>query len=173
MRQKSNSEFIVNFSDEEGNLRYFKSEHFWADGVKCKYCGKQKVISKSKGLESYAYSFIHEDKPEELFNMKFDVIIGNPPYQMNGGGGTGSSAIPIYNKFIEVAKKLKPRYCSMIIPARWYSGGRGLDAFRKDMLGDRLKELHDFTDSSDCFSEVKSRRLVISYGKEIMRVIVW
>ena len=156
--KKANSEFsIVNFSDEEGNLRYFKSEHFWADGVKCKYCGvNKKLYQRNKGLESYAYSFIHEDKPEELFNMKFDVIIGNPPYQMNDGGGTGSSAIPIYNKFIEVAKKLKPRYCSMIIPARWYSGGRGLDAFRKDMLGDRsLKELHDFTDSSDCFSGVE------------------
>jgi|TARA_B110000003_G_scaffold275925_1_gene320053 site-specific DNA-methyltransferase (adenine-specific) len=156
--KKANGEYsIVNFGDEEGNLKYIESHHFWADGIKCKYCGvNKKLYQRNKGLESYAYSFIHEDKPEELFNMKFDVIIGNPPYQMNDGGGTGSSAVPLYQKFVDVSKRLKPRFCSMIIPSRWYSGGRGLDEFRKNMLTDEsLKELHDFEDSSDCFSGVE------------------
>ena len=155
--KKANGEYsIVDFSDEEGNLRYIDSHHFWADGVKCKYCGvNKKLYQRNKGLESYAYSFIHEDKPEELFNMKFDVIIGNPPYQMEDGGH-GSSATPLYNKFIETAKKLKPRFITMIIPSRWFAGGRGLDSFRKSMLNDKsLKELHDFPDSSDCFPGVE------------------
>ncbi len=155
--KKANGEYsIVNFSDEEGNLKYVDSQHFWADGIKCKYCGvNKKLYHRNKGLESYAYSFIHEDKPQEIFDMKFDVIIGNPPYQMTDGGH-GSSATPLYNKFVETAKKLKPRFITMIIPSRWFAGGRGLASFRKSMLNDKsLKELHDFPDSSDCFPGVQ------------------
>ena len=154
--KKANGEYsIVDFADEEGNLKYIDSHHFWADGVKCKYCGvNKKLYQRNKGLESYAYSFIHEDKSEELFNMKFDVIIGNPPYQMQTGT-TSAQATPVYDKFVNTAIKLKPRYLTMIIPSRWFSGGMGLNDFRKKMLSDkRIRKIVDFPNSKDCFSDV-------------------
>jgi site-specific DNA-methyltransferase (adenine-specific) len=144
------------FENEQGNIFFKVMKHSWELG-KCIHCGaSQEVYKRDDSLETYAYPFLHEDITKNIFkNMKFDVIIGNPPYQLNDGGGTGMSAKPIYHKFIEQAKKLNPRFLAMIIPARWYSGGKGLDDFRASMINDtRIKKVVDFENSNEIFPGV-------------------
>ena len=147
---------ISKFPTASGNILYKNIKHTWVNG-KCKYCGaSQAVYDRGSEAEQYAYMFIHTDNPNLFFqNMKFDVIVGNPPYQLNDGGGSGSSAKPLYDKFVEQAKKLKPKYITMIMPSRWMTGGKGLDGFRETMIKDRrIQMMHDYMDASLCFSGV-------------------
>ena len=146
---------VARFDNVDGNIRYKSVRHTWENG-KCIYCGASQASNdRSEELESHAYEFIHWLNPEEIFGMKFDVIISNPPYQLSTGG-SGVQATPIYNRFIMQAKTLKPRYMSMIVPARWFSGGFGLESFRNEMLNDNsLREIHDYPEASDCFSGVQ------------------
>lgn len=131
------------FSKPEGNIHFGRVEHAWQNG-RCVHCGASKdAYDRGPELETHAYRFLHAEKPEELFNMKFDVIISNPPYQMGSDGGTRD--IPIYNKFVDQAKKLNPRFLSMIIPSRWMASGLGLSEFRSSMLADRrIRKLVDY-----------------------------
>lgn len=154
----ANGEYSVctDFDTEQGNIKYDRLQHTWQNG-KCTYCSaSEEVYSRTEDLETYAYQFIHTDKPQNIFNMKFDVIIGNPPYQLNNGGGSGSGASPIYQEFVAQAKKLNPRFLTMIIPSRWYTiTGQPLKRFREEMLNDKsLKRIVDYPDANDCFPGV-------------------
>jgi hypothetical protein len=145
------------FANEDGNIWFDRTEHSWSNG-RCSFCGANKAeYARSRELETHAYAFIHSDDVQSSLSsmfgekMHFDVIIGNPPYQLSDGG-FGTSAVPIYQNFVEQAKNLEPRFLAMVVPARWFSGGRGLDKFRESMLNDnRLRVIADFPDSNDVF----------------------
>lgn len=149
------------FVSDSGNIWFERLEHTW-EGSKCKYCSAPRAIfDRAKGLESHAYAFIHADDIKAQLNglfggdMQFDVIIGNPPYQMTGGAG-GSSDSSIYHLFVQQALNLEPRYAIFVTPSRWLAGGRGLDEFRKQMLcGGQIRSLVDFPDSSEAFPGVQ------------------
>ena len=162
--KNANGEHSVtsSFLDEAGNVWFDRVEHSWGE-TKCEFCGAPRsVLERDEAVENYAYAFIHTNNIKariaEIFkrkNMQFDVIIGNPPYQMKGGAG-GSSDSSIYHLFVEQAKKLEPRFLSMVIPSRWMAGGRGMDEFRKSMLGSRqLLKLVDYPVSKEVFPNVE------------------
>ena len=168
------------FTSEDGNIWFESMDHTWVGATdfvetadangdpitkgtngKCKYCGaSQKSLDRGDGLETHAYASIHTDDIQarvgELFgdNMQFDVIVGNPPYQLNTEG-FGTQARPIYQHFVQQAKALEPRLLCMVIPARWFSGGMGLDEFREAMLtDDSIRSIDDYLAASDVFPGV-------------------
>lgn len=148
------------FDTDAGNIWFERTNHEWHKG-RCVFCGaSQSSYDRGDGLETHAYAFIHatdiKARIAELFggNMQFDVIIGNPPYQLGSDGGTRD--VPIYQRFVEQAKALQPRYLTMVIPSRWMASGLGLTEFRQEMLGDRrIRELIDFPAANDVFPGVE------------------
>ena len=148
---------VVRFDMAEGNVRYRRTHHTWKNG-RCVWCGAaEKTYDRDDSAESYAYEFIHPDDLEEIKDMKFDVIVGNPPYQLGSDDDRANSRDkPIYQLFVQQAKKLEPHYLSMIIPSRWMASGLGLKDFRKDMLADKhIRKLVDYPVSSEVFSGVE------------------
>ncbi len=148
------------FAGDDGNIWFQRLEHTW-EGEKCRFCGaNRRDYDRGEGLETHAYAFIHANdtktRLDEIFggDMQFDVIIGNPPYQLgqSGGEAVGGFAMPIYQEFVKAAKSLDPRFLVMVTPSRWFAGGRGLDEYRSEMLADkRLRVLVDFPDASEAF----------------------
>jgi site-specific DNA-methyltransferase (adenine-specific) len=148
------------FLTASGNVWFERTEHTW-EADRCMFCGASRAgYDRGDDSETHAYAFIHthdvKSRISEIFGgeMKFDVIIGNPPYQLGSDGGTRD--VPIYQNFVQQAKELQPRYISMVIPARWMASGLGLTEFRRETLNDRrMRELVDFPAASDVFPGVE------------------
>ncbi len=148
------------FANDHGNIWFDRTEHSWQNG-KCLFCSAPRALfDREPGLENHAYAFIHTNdinaRIGELFgaDMQFDVIIGNPPYQLSADEA-GQNVMPIYNLFVEQAKNLQPRFISMVTPSRWMAGGKYLDGFRATMLSDRhLSALVDYHNAAEMFPSV-------------------
>jgi len=144
---------VVKMAEKDGNIVFGKTVHEYKD-AKCIYCGVKEGVFDDAKLENHAYRFIHKEMEEEFREMKFDVIIGNPPYQVSSNNQTSDA--PLYHMFVEKAREMQPKYLCMIIPSRWFAGGKGLDEFRENMLNDRrIKELVDYPNASECFPGVE------------------
>ena len=143
---------ICPFEDSQGNIRYTRIQHKYVNG-KCVECGaSQREYDRGDDYETYAYEFIHK-VPSSLPNIKFNVIISNPPYSLtNGSGGAGKGTDTVYHLFMQKAISMNPDYIAMITPARWFNGGKGLDDFRLLMLKDNhISTIVDYADSKTCF----------------------
>ncbi len=152
-RDASSDLSVVKFDNPEGNLPFVPTQHSFVK-ERCAVCGAPEGLER-EGRENYAFSFIHGTYPtQELKDMKFDVIVGNPPYQIDSEGNTRTR--PVYQLFVQRAIKMEPRYVLMITPSRWFTGGLALDQFRAEMLADRhLAKLVDNPKLFDCFPGVE------------------
>jgi site-specific DNA-methyltransferase (adenine-specific) len=147
---------VVPLEHAEGNIRSLPGQHTFVRTGGCRICGAPRELDGRENRENYAYSFIHDVPMPEEYPVKFDVIVGNPPYQLGstGGNAKGSFAMPVYQKFVERAIALDPRFVLMITPSRWFAGGRNLDQFRSRMLSNRqLRYLVDYPNTQECFPE--------------------
>ena len=146
---------VVPMVHAQGNVRFVPAEHSFAKDGNCSVCGATQALERGEFRENYAYAFIHQQTLPEGYPVKFDVIIGNPPYQLSDGGH-GASASPIYHKFVDAAIQMDPRYIVMITPSRWFAGGKGLDTYRAERLADRrMKSLVDYPKLYDCFPDAE------------------
>lgn len=160
---KGEHSIAKSFTSDDGNVWFQRTEHTWVED-RCKCCGaSKKTFERGEGLETHAYAFIHTDNIKTRLaeilggHMQFDVIIGNPPYQLDDGG-YGTSAAPIYQLFVERALDLDPRYAVFVTPSRWMAGGKGLDKYRQRMLSDkRLRSIVDYPKLYEGFPGVKIR----------------
>lgn len=162
-RDATSEQAVIRLDTSEGNLPFVPAEHDYPTNNKgrattgpCKVCGAPARLERGDTRENYAYAFIHGAYPtEELKDMQFDVIVGNPPYQL-GTEGFGSTASAIYHRFVTQAIALEPKYVAMIIPSRWFTGGKGVDEFRSRMINDRrLRAIVDNPKLFDCFPGVE------------------
>lgn len=155
-RDASGAHSIVRFDDKAGNLPFIPASHSFGRNGKCEVCGAPSDLERGDKRNNYAYSFIHGAYPsEEMSDMKFDVIVGNPPYQI-GTEGFGATASTVYHRFVTAAIELEPQFVLMITPSRWFTGGKGLDQFRERMIADRrLRTIVDNPKLFDCFPGVE------------------
>lgn len=156
-RDASGEHSVIPFDDAAGNIPFVPARHDFDKSERCRVCGAPEDLERGETRENYAYAFLHDAYPTEDMNeMKFDVIVGNPPYQIDSDGNTRTK--PIYQLFVEKAIEMNPRYVLMITPSRWFAGGLGLEGYRTKMLNDhRLAKVVDYPLSKDCFPGVKIR----------------
>lgn len=147
---------VVRMGSSEGNIPLIPTSHSFKSGS-CNECGAPESLERGEARENYAYAFIHPDQlPKEFKDMKFDVIVGNPPYQIGVEGNNRDK--PLYHLFVQAAVEMRPKHIVMITPSRWFAGGLGLDKYRASMLSDRrLKRIVDYPDASECFPGVYIR----------------
>lgn len=138
---------LAGFSEIRLNLHYFTDLIGQVKNKKDKFV--KKICNKRYWKEESDAEEIKEGKEESM--IEWNAIVGNPPYQEMDGGAQ-ASARPLYHRFVEAGVSLNPHFLSLITPARWYAGGKGLDEFRGKMLHDtHIRELHDYQKCEECF----------------------